>query len=518
MRIIEIIDLMSSSYLERVVKSFTREYPKKDEDGYREEIKSNTDTLKEYDKVEQRFERTFIDTGEPYSNKILATSVLKALLSKSENSGTQNEIIESVKKHDERLLQLSNDSNALRHLPDNSEKIFKSVLEVALEDNIISRDEMSLLNRLRTKLKINEKDQYVILAHLNHFPKAGNEHHSMSEIKDSLNELQKCGLVFYCNQPTNDREKFFVIPEEIAPALKKLLNIELMDDKFALLLEELTNEQLRRIVKSKNLWVSGTKEELIERTITAGISPSEGLDQLTSSELRDLAGSCKGLNKSGSKSTKINEIIEYFDNLINKSDSSESDDPNEVFYKYFEQLASRDERNLLSLNIINKGKDVDNAFEHATNYMFEKVLGHTLIDQENSDHCDGCMEFSNGELFMWDNKSLMQGSKYKFPDQHMRQFKRYIRDAQIRNGKEVRSFLIITSDVDPNSEINAYKLKHESGSDTDIAIISASDLKEVAESWRKNEKNSGTPFNLEVFNYTGVLDRELLKRRMKIFL
>ncbi|MDZ7845346.1 MAG: hypothetical protein U5L96_00370 [Owenweeksia sp.] len=38
MRIIEAIDMMSSSYLERIIKSFTIEYPKKDEDGYREEI------------------------------------------------------------------------------------------------------------------------------------------------------------------------------------------------------------------------------------------------------------------------------------------------------------------------------------------------------------------------------------------------------------------------------------------------------------------------------------------------
>ncbi|MDZ7845349.1 MAG: hypothetical protein U5L96_00385 [Owenweeksia sp.] len=78
--------------------------------------------------------------------------------------------------------------------------------------------------------------------------------------------------------------------------------------------------------------------------------------------------------------------------------------------------------------------------------------------------------------------------------------------------------MIITSDVDEQAMDNTYKLKHDSGADTDVAVIGASDLKEMAENWKKNAKDPTKPFNLEVFNYTGILDRKTLKRRMKIFL
>lgn len=519
MRIIEAIDLMSSSYLERVIKSFTKEYPKKDESGYREEIKNNIDALKDETAVEERFNAAFIQTGEPYSNKILAQFILKSLLAKEDYCATENEIIEFTEREEKKVVKDAANPEALRHLPPNSETIFTAVLDAALDDSSISRDEMGLLKKLRQKLHINERDQQIILARLKHFPKTDNQPHSLSEVKNSLNELQKCGLVFYCNQTTGSQEKFLVIPEEIAPALKKLMGIELMEDKFALLLGNLTMDQLKTVVKSKNLMTSGPKDSLIDRIITAGIKPSEALNLLSIGELQDLATKCKGLKKSGSKPNKIEEIIGFFDNLILRDSAQQSDDSREVYYNYFEQLASRDERNLLSLNIIKKGKDVDNAFEYATQFMFEKRFDHSLQHQSDSDHCDGCIEFpNNGELFMWDNKSLMQGSSYTFPDPHLTQFKRYIKDARDRNNKKVRCFLVITSEVDENAEMNAYKLKQDSGADTDIAIIAASDLKEMAENWKKSAKDVSKPFNLEIFNYTGILDRETLKKRMKIFL
>lgn len=519
MRIIEAIDMMSSSYLERVIKSFTKEYPKKDENGYREEIKNNIEALKNEQAVEERFNGTFIQTGEPYSNKILAQFILKSLLAREEYCSTENDIIEFTEKEEKKVIESASSPEALKHLPPNSETIFTAVLAAALDDGSISKDEMGLLKKLRQNLQINERDQQIILARQKHFPKTDNQPHSLSEIKNSLNELQKCGLVFYCNQTTGNQEKFLVIPEEIAPALKKLMGIELMEDKFALLLGNLTMDQLKTVIRSKNLMTSGTKDTLIERTITAGIKPAESLNLLTIGELQDLALKCKGLKKSGPKPTKIEEIIGFFDNLIIRDSSQESDDSREVFYKYFEQLAFRDERNLLSLNIIKKGKDVDNAFEHATQFMFEMKFDHSLQHQSDSDHCDGCIEFpNNGELLMWDNKSLMQGSSYAFPDPHLTQFKRYIKDARDRNNKKVRCFLVITSEVANNAIDNAYKLKQDSGSATDIAIIAASDLKEMAENWKKNAKDPSKPFNLEVFNFTGILDRETLKKRMKIFI
>ena len=62
----------------------------------------------------------------------------------------------------------------------------------------------------------------------------------------------------------------------------------------------------------------------------------------------------------------------------------------------------------------------------------------------------------------------------------------------------------------------AMKLKHESGTDTDVAVITAEDLKWVAESWPKYATKGR--FSLEVFNTTGILDRATLEERLGVLL
>ncbi|MFH5884246.1 hypothetical protein ACG2F4_08040 [Halalkalibaculum sp. DA3122] len=58
-------------------------------------------------------------------------------------------------------------------------------------------------------------------------------------------------------------------------------------------------------------------------------------------------------------------------------------------------------------------------------------------------------------------------------------------------------------------------MKAESGVDTDIAIITAENLKLVAENWGKYF--SKDRFNLHVFNSTEILDWETLRDRMNLF-
>jgi len=76
--------------------------------------------------------------------------------------------------------------------------------------------------------------------------------------------------------------------------------------------------------------------------------------------------------------------------------------------------------------------------------------------------------------------------------------------------------MVIAPEISDKSEENAYRLKTQSGTDTDLSLVSATDLKWVAENWKSY--TTGGNFSLDVFNYTGVLDRSTLKKRMKIFL
>lgn len=513
MKIEEAVEYMSLMYLERILKSFTQDYPsKKNEEEYREIIKSNVDTLSDSDKIEKRLEEYFSNVNkDPYSNKLLYNFILRSILSKPEFYSTKDEIIEDVIEAEKNIIKASKESDSFKHLSDRSIEIYSAILETALEDEVISRNELALLSRLRKKLAISEKDQYLIQAKLNLFPVKDNNVHSASEINEIIDDLQKCGILFYCNQYEDGDEKIFLIPEEMVAGVKDALGIELIVDKYELLLQKLQKDHLRKTLEERNLALSGTKDELTERIIRAGVKPSESLQYLTTNELSEICSKIPSLKVSGKKDEKIQRLIDYYSKLVIKDYAEE--DTAQKFYQYLEQLAVRDLDNLLGNNIIKDYDQIDLAFEEGTKYLFKEILRHELVEFDGNEHADGGVIFQNdSSLLLWDNKSKKDGTPYIFPDKHLRQFRRYIRN-EAGKGKRVNCFLIISAKIDPKAERNAVKLKAESGVDTDIALITAENLKRVAESWEKYSARES--FNLHVFNTTGILDWESLRERMK---
>ena len=154
---------------------------------------------------------------------------------------------------------------------------------------------------------------------------------------------------------------------------------------------------------------------------------------------------------------------------------------------------------------------MERAFEEGTRFLVTTKLGLELVHMPRSDHPDGCFRLKRSQdLLMWDNKS--KELVYDFPESHVRQFKRYIRDSAER----VSCFLIIVPEVGDGAEMTAQKLKVDSGADTDVAIISAENLIWVAEKWASYSRNGS--FDPEVFNHTGILTRKVLDQRMRLFL
>lgn len=513
MKIEEATEYMSQMYLERILRSYNQDHPKKGENEYRENIKVNVDTIANPELIKERLDNYFFDNRDPYSKQILYSFILQSLLSKTDYYATSEAIIDDVRNTEEDIIKSSTKSESFKHLENDSIKILSAILEVALNDEIISKDELALIVKLRRKLLLNKNDQYLIQAKLNLFPSKGNIIHTRSEISNIIDDLQKCGVIFCCNKHKEIDKTIFVIPEEIVLGVKKALNIELIKDKYELLLNKIQNKLLRRILNTTNLNQGGTKEELIERIIQAGIKPSEALEVLSVIELAHLCDGLPGLTKSGVKQEKIRRITDYFSNLIIKQ--IESEDPRDKYYEYLEELASQDLKNLLGNKIIKSQKDIERGFEEGTRYLFEKKFNHALIVSNGTENADGGVSFTNStNVLLWDNKSKYEGSAYSFPDKHFRQFRRYIRNEAAKNGR-VNCFLIITAKIDSSAKTNAIRLKAESGDAVDVALITAEDLKMVAENWT-NYSNKKS-LNLNLFNMTGILNREKLKNRMKIF-
>ncbi|MEX0609412.1 MAG: hypothetical protein WD016_13665 [Balneolaceae bacterium] len=509
MKIEETVEHMSSLFLERVLRSFTNDYDKRGENKYREYIRNGIDILSSPENIKARLNNHFINNKDSYSRQILYKLVLTSLLSRSDYSSTDLVILDDVLNRQKEIVEQAKSSESFKHLDESSVKIMTAILEVALEDDVISTDELALIKKLRKKLSINEKDQFLIQAKLGSFPSKNNQKYKRSDIMGVIDDLQKCGVVFCCN---NLKETVFVIPEEIIPGLKQALEIELIDSKYLLLLNKLQVKQLKQILDNANLIQSGAKNNLSARILHAGIQPSEILNSLSTTELSELCDILPGAKRSGTKDDKVTRIINYFSDLVFKNEN-ESDDEREKYYKYFEELAARDESSLRTSEIIKKAKEISSAFEKGTCYLFETKLGQTLIQPEGSEHADGGIEFKGGNsILLWDNKGKDDGQPYKFPDSHFRQFRRYIRN-EAAKGRRVGCFLIITAEINTCAIENAVRLKAESNQDTDVALISAENLKMIAEEWQNYSKNG--EFNLHVFNYTGILDRESLKMRVK---
>lgn len=504
MRIEEAVECMSKINLHRILDSYTKDTLKPDEATSRKRIVSDLDILSDSKNIKQRMHFA----GASFEAKAVAYFLLESLISADQNKLDEQSIISYIINYEKKIIEEASKPDVFKYKNDEAVTIYKTVLEVALEDDMISDDEKRLLDRLRGHVGLSFYDHHLIQATLNKFPKAGNEIHTEKEIKSGLVDLQRRGVVFYCNQCPGG--PVYLIPEEIMAGVKSVIGIELSNEAYTLLLDRLSNDALWTILDANKLPVSGKKSDKIERIKMANIQPSAALNTLANEDLYELCKKLPGVNVSGSKGTRIDNIINHFDKLRIVV-CAEVEDKREKLYEYYVELATRDRENLLSNKVISKDRDMDSAFEEATRFLFEKKLGLTLEPLPGSEHADGILRFPKSkDLFMWDTKS--KESIYEFPNDHFNQFRRYIHNSNER----VSCFMVIAPLISEKAEENAYRLKAQSGTDTDLSLISAKDLKWVAENWQTFSQSGG--FHLDVFNFTGILDGTVLRKRMKLFL
>lgn len=501
MKIDAAVDTMTKLYLKRVLDSVNGYVGSVDTEEARELIQDHSDDLADEDRI--REELTFEKT--PIGKRILYRYILQALLNSPHWSDSLERIHDKVERREEALLEAAHDEDALKYSSSKDVDILEAILEVAVEDEEISPDEISLINRLRRKLNLSEREQNIVLAQLDHFPRSGNRLHTYDEVKDALQALERKGIVFHCNRHPDGKQ--YVIPDEIGPGVKEALGVDLSEKGWELLLENLTKDQLYEILDANDLPVAGRKDELIQRVMEAHLRPLKSLKILYRDDLYDI---CEKLDLKvrGSKQEKAERIIDHFSNIVIK----EPDDPEApaaLYCEYLEELAAREHDTLRHADVIDKDIDIERAFEEGTRYLFEAKLGLEVIELEGAERPDGALRFEDGKgLLMWDNKSKEE--VYRFPRGHLRQFRRYIRNSK----DNVSAFLVIVPEVGDDAVETAFELKAET--DTDIALITAEDLKWVGENWP--DYSSGDEFQLEVFNRPGVLDRSSLKRHMKVLL
>jgi hypothetical protein len=504
MRIADCVSQMSKLYLSRTVDSIIKEdVPRDDEQRLREQVNQNSGELASVERLTHALNLRQMRRDQ----RILFREILWALLEQPDNSCGDKQLYELVKSREQQVVDEANREQSFAYCDAKSLDIYKAVLQVALEDKEVTAEEFALIDKLRAKLKLSRREHRLLEAWLGYYPTPNNQLHGYQQFNEALKNLQTRGVLFYCNKSSSGN--LVVLPEEIAPGVKKALRFEMTNEAQQRFHDQLTNEQLQRVLRSHGLPTSGTKSERSKRLIEAGVKPSEVLEGLQNNELASICRDLVKVKVSGSKDERRNRIIQYFDSYTVAAPEDERDS-RALCYEYFEDLACRNNQALLRREIIKRDREMDQKFEEATRYLFEDKLGCSLVAQDGTDHPDGVVELPNGDLLMWDNKSKEQ--IYTFPKNHRDQFKKYIRES----AKRVSVFLVIVPDVDPQAKLNALQLKHETDTDTDVAVIRASDLKYVAEHWAPFAKDG--KFNPNIFNTTGVLDRSQLEEWMKVLL
>ena len=449
---------------------------------------------------------TFFELNPDRNIRILFNIFIKNILLNSDD------FTESIRNTEDRVIayeqEIINSANeySLNEEISNLE-LYKYVVEAAWESNEeISIDEQNLINKIKSKLKILDKQHQILEAKLGKFPTINNVPHTKDEVSNIRRLLQNKGIIISVRDSNNI--DYDVIPEEIATAIRKIFNIDIKESSFLKLLDT-------KYVKNKNYLIDilskanvpfskyatvSQLKELIVKHLTAhqvlgGFSALDGLDKTTLSEW------CTTIkqNPYGTKLELIEKIIKYYDEI--KQIEVCEEDERELYYKYFVELSQRKLNELRQQGVINKDLECEHKFEQATNFIFEKIFKVKPLIMNGTEHPDGILSF-NDKLIMWDNKSKETDVSLI---EHIKQFDRYIKTSP----KPVSVFMVIAPSF-TNDSIKECA-KYAMNSDTLILLITANELKELSKKWSNNHSNDSESLPLGIFKQNGRFNSALIE-------
>lgn len=432
------------------------------------------------------------------------------LLNQDDFISTQKETDSAILSYEQSIVDESNNFDFSKISRDFA--LFKHMLDTAWAYNDdVSVDEKNLIESLRVYLNISIDEQHMLEAKAGRFPTTENKLHSLEDIDAARRALQSKGLLMCVKD--SDGVLCDIIPHDVAVSIRKYYGIEIRTygyEKLAdYVIKKTKKSYLLNIVNkasdtgkiasielSSNPTVSELKSVILKTikpsNLIGGFSPRDGLDvSMLSAWCADL-----GLNISGAKNILIARILEYYDNLHRIEVKVE--DNRSTLFAVYQELANRDLKFLHANGIIDKDLQCEHYFEDATNYLFETLLLNKPLTLTGSEHPDGKLSFKD-KYVMWDNKSKESPVNLK---DHIAQFDGYIKSSD----KEVAVFIVIGPSFTDRSvqECVDYFLNN----DTQILLITAEELKIVAETWHK--KHPGEIFNLGYFRQTGRFDINML--------
>jgi len=281
------------------------------------------------------------------------------------------------------------------------------------------------------------------------------------------------------------------------------------DEAFKEALSKFSNSQLYNVLAKKKLGTSGTKNQRIERIVNSIYLLAPILDVLRTEELIDL---CKlyELHPRGRKPEIIERIVHYFKNYQIKGSKAT---PKELFSIY-EDLSKQNKNAYRDIGIDDKGislPTITTDFERATKYIFESIFRLTVKTQTpGREEPDGIIKEDN--IILYECKTVLS-PPYELPIAHRDQFRRYIKDQYDKLEPHAKTalkcFIIIAHSFDDKIEDKLAQMKTEPH--IPFCLITASDLKFIAEKWLEEQRDRGLSSSLLIFQ--GFYTRDKLRTK-----
>jgi len=281
-------------------------------------------------------------------------------------------------------------------------------------------------------------------------------------------------------------------PPELKPELRVVT-----DEAFKEALSRFVNSQLTKILARKKLKIGGTKNQKIERLANSTYSLKTILNNLNVDELINL---CRlyHLAPRGRKSEIIGRIIEHFqDYQIKRSTAT----PKELFSIY-EDLSKQNKNAYRDIGINDSNilmPTVTADFERATRYIFESIFRLTVKAQTpGREEPDGIIK--EDKIILYDCKTVLS-PPYELPIAHRDQFSRYIKDQYDKLEPHAKTalkcFIIIAHSFADKIEDKIKQMKVEPY--IPFCLVTARDLKLIAEKWLQEQKGKTLPTSTLVF-------------------
>lgn len=180
--------------------------------------------------------------------------------------------------------------------------LYTKILKRAWEnDNLIDKSEGYILELVKQELGVWDREHYLLM----HDESIIGLWDVEQEYYAARNLLLSCGILLSWNNK-------YVIAEEVAKQIRKAFGIEISDDAFKRLLENLTKDDLTLILEQYGLNVSGAKSVLVDRLLKSLVPASDILDVLHLESLRELCRQ-QEVHVSGAKNVVIANLIQHFD-------------------------------------------------------------------------------------------------------------------------------------------------------------------------------------------------------------